>query len=169
MFRDFTEQEQYELDKKNAAEEQAAKARSLITQRAQANQAQHNAGARRHGLGNFAGAPAFAGMHPIAHQQAQAAAGMVGQLNSAFAKENDRRVEQSRDEQERAHELQIKQMEAQQRQAELNQEKAMADEAQRRKDQRNAMLMSMAGVPMKRQTTTNGRGGVNIFRNALLG
>ena len=84
-----------------------------------------------------------------------------------WGQEHANRTLQAREAQQRQHEANLQAMQSQQEMAKQNQANEMLQQAQQAKREKNAMLMSLAG--MGGHSITAGPGGFKIFRNGLLG
>jgi hypothetical protein len=128
----------------------------------------HNRGVRIHGLGNWAGFNGPNGfMHPIASDQASQAKDMAEKTMSVWGAEHSNRVLQAREQQQRNHEANLQAMKTQAEMAKQNAAMQMSKHSLDSKNQRNAALLSAAGLG---STTVSGGGqnGFQFFRNGLL-
>lgn len=98
---------------------------------------------------------------------------MVNQVNDAWKREMDSRVQQGELERQRQHEMKLAQMQKQPQQQHFQPAPLSPSDAQRQA--RNRSLLSMAGLG-RRSIKTNGRGGVKVghgyfgpMSNSLLG
>ena len=108
-------------------------------------------------------------MHPAAREHFNNQASSIQQTNAAIAKEMDRRVDQSRDSEQMAHEQYLANMKYQSEMAGHQASMAMNQQNHQAKQAKNAALMRAAGLGGK--TIVNGKP-VDAFdplRSSLLG
>jgi hypothetical protein len=155
-----------------ARQSQQEDARQLITERAQAERNNRNAAGQGYGYGNFAVNHGQSGAYHAAvgsAQNANSLQGMIDQTMGTWGQEHANRVLQAREEQQRQHEANLKAMETQAESARQNRANELLAQSQRAKQEKNSMLLGLAGLGGGHSVRTDGRGGVSIFRNSLLG
>lgn len=151
------------IRKKQARQQQEEDARGMIKDDARAAQA----AARQPPVGMSHGQSGA--YHAAVGGQAQGnhLGGMISQVMGEWGQEHANRTLQAREAQQRQHEANLQAMQSQQEMAKQNQANEMLQQAQQAKREKNAMLMSLAG--MGGHSITAGPGGFKIFRNGLLG
>jgi hypothetical protein len=159
------------LQRQRQRKQQQDDAQAQIVENAKANKSNWNGVTQGYGYGNFGSGHGQSGAFHAAAANAQNAKslqGMIDQTMGTWGQEHANRTLQAREQQQRNHEANLQAMQSQAEMAKQNNAQQMFQQSLNAKRERNAALMSMAGLG-GRSIRTNGRGGVNIFRNALLG
>jgi len=159
------------LKRQRERKEQQENAQAQIVENAKANKSNWNGVTQGYGYGNFGSGHGQSGAFHAAvgnAQNAKSLQGMIDQTMGTWGQEHANRTLQAREEQQRGHEANLQAMQSQAESAKHNNAQEMFRQSLNAKRERNAALMSMAGFG-GHNVSTDGRGGVSIFRNSLLG
>ena len=159
------------LKRQRERKEQQENAQAQIVENAKANKSNWNGVTQGYGYGNFGSGHGQSGAFHAAvgnAQNAKSLQGMIDQTMGTWGQEHANRTLQAREEQQRGHEANLQAMQAQAEMAKQNNAREMFQQSLNAKKERNEALMNMAGLG-GHKIRTNGRGGVSIFRNSLLG
>lgn len=144
---------------KDAAEKK--RRQSLIQQDAREQQARNGAPQPMQAQGDW--------MHPAGREHFGHLGNMINATNNAWQREMDNRTQQSSEARQRDHERNIESMRQQGAMARAQHQQATDQQQEQRRQQKNAMIMNMAG--MGGHTITSGSNGVQVspIGRSLLG